>query len=391
MREILCITHKYPPTIGGMEKQSFELIAGLSKYYKIHVIAYQNGENKVLWFSLLKSKIETCLKENPNIKLIHLNDGAMAAACLWLQKYTDIPIVATYHGLDITFPLGFFQNSLIPKMRNYNAGICVSAYTREQCLNRGFDAETTRVARNGVDTSMGDIVFDPAIKTRLKERYGIDIEGKNVIITTGRAVKRKGFSWFLRNVMPRLDKNIVFLMIGPLGEPTFSQKAVNTLPENISSKIQLMLGTPSDAADVAELAATNTNVHHLGSVPYKDLVQLLSIADLFVMPNIHVDGDIEGFGLVALEASIRKTFVLASGIEGITDAVIDGENGIHMPSGNADAWINKIHELLQDKTWLKALSEKACEYTRKHYSWGVMVERYREIFEEIMEKQPSNR
>ena len=385
MREILSITHKYLPAIGGMEKQSFEFINGLSKRYKIHLIAYENKGSKTLWFCTLRTKIEACLKKNPQIELIHLNDGAMAAACLWLQKRTTIPVVATYHGLDITFPSGLFQTNFISRMSNYRAGICVSSYTREECLKRGFPPKSIFVVQNGVDISMGDIPFDPTIKERLRNRYGVDIEGKKVIVATGRAVKRKGFSWFLRNVMPKLREEIIFLMIGPMGKPNFSEKIIEILPDDFSRRIQLMLGIPSDANDVVRLVETMKNVFHLGSVPYPDLVQLLSVADLFVMPNIHVEGDIEGFGLVALEASMRQTYVLASGIEGITDAVIDGQNGTHLPSGNAEVWIDAIHELLRDESRLKKLSESSRQYTQAHYSWEVMVERYCEIFEEILE------
>ncbi len=66
--------------------------------------------------------------------------------------------------------------------------------------------------------------------------------------------------------------------------------------------LQLLLGIASDAGEVNELLKTTRNAHHLGSIPYNDLLQLFSLADLFVMPNIQVDGDEEGFGLVALEA-----------------------------------------------------------------------------------------
>ncbi len=97
------------------------------------------------------------------------------------------------------------------------------------------------------------------------------------------------------------------------------------------------------------------------------------------MPNIQVDGDEEGFGLVALEASIRGTYVLAAGIEGITDAVIDGENGSLLPTGDAQAWAKKIKELLSDKPRLAVLSEKGKHFTRANYSWNNMVNGYKEV------------
>jgi phosphatidylinositol alpha-1,6-mannosyltransferase len=158
--EILCITHKYPPFTGGMEKQSYELIQGLSSYYRVHIIAFEGKENKLLWFLKLKSRVKKLLKANPNIKLIHLNDGAMGVAVLWLQKITQIPVVVTYHGLDITYPLTFFQKKLIPKLIKYKGAVCVSKFTSEQCIKRGFDPRTTFIVNNGVALKLNEIPFD---------------------------------------------------------------------------------------------------------------------------------------------------------------------------------------------------------------------------------------
>lgn len=221
MTEILCITHKYPPMIGGMEKQSFELINGLSRYYKTHIIAYKNEGNKLFWVANLKSKVQATLKKNPGIRLIHLNDASMGAACLWLQESTDIPVVVTYHGLDITFPLKVYQNRVVPRLTNYNGAICVSNHTRQQCLNRSFNEKTTFTVKNGVDISMGEIPVCSDFANKLKVKYGVDVADKHILLVTGRPVIRKGFSWFLKNVMPLLNENILLLMVGPMKVENF--------------------------------------------------------------------------------------------------------------------------------------------------------------------------
>lgn len=386
MTEILCITHKYPPTIGGMEQQSFELIKGLSNHYKTHVIAYKNVGNKALWFGKLKSRILTVLRENPDIKLIHLNDGSMGVACLWLRKQTNIPVVVTYHGLDITFPLDFFQQKLVPKLSEFAGAVCVSQATRNECLRRGFNEKKTYVVRNGVDSNIADIPFDRGIIKKLRRDFGIDITDKHILMALGRPVKRKGFSWFLKSVMPNLNKNICLLMVGPMKTKySFFENAWQATPHGINRCIQLMLGSASDAREVGEQLKLQDNVFHLGSLPRPDLLQVLSLADLFIMPNISVPGDIEGFGLVALEASIRGTFVIASGIEGITDAVTDSKNGCLLPSENASVWIDKIHELLSDKEELNTVSKQGKEFTREHYSWEIMVNGYRAVFDRLID------
>lgn len=390
MNEILCITHKYPPSVGGMEKQSYELINGLLQYYKIHVIAYQSKENKTVWFTLLRARIQALLKENPGIRLIHLNDGSMGTACLWLQKQVNIPVVVTYHGLDVTFPLDIYQRRLVPRLSRYQGAICVSEYTRNECIKRGFNSQTTFTVKNGVDISMGDIPFDPSIADKLRNQYGVDPTGKKIILAVGRPVKRKGFSWFIKNVLPLLGEDVLFLMTGPIkSKASFLEKGIESIPGG--RDLQLLLGTASDSQQVTELLQVTKNAHHLGSVPYSDLVQFLSLADLFIMPNIMVEGDEEGFGLVALEASMRGTYVLASGIEGITDAVIEGKNGSLLPWGNAKAWANKIDELLSDKEILHKLSEQGKEFTRLNYSWNTMVNEYHYLFDRIITQYESEK
>jgi phosphatidylinositol alpha-1,6-mannosyltransferase len=365
-----------------MEKQSYELIHGLNRYYITHVIAYRNDSNKVLWFLKLPFKIMQMLNKNPGIKLIHLNDGSMGVACLWLIKRTKIPIIVTFHGLDITLSLSLFQRKILPKLKRYAGAICVSAYTRSQALKRGFAHDTTYTVRNGVDISLGKIPVNPDIAQMVREKYGIDLTHKRILFTIGRPVKRKGFSWFIKNVMPLLDKDIVLLMAGPLrNNPNKLQRTMQRIIGKISPTLQMILGLNSDAAQILKELSKNENVHHLGSVPFADLVQLLSLADLFIMPNIELEGDEEGFGLVALEANMRGTFVLASGIEGITEAVIHGQNGFHLPSENATAWADKIRDLLLDKNKLNIFSAQARKFAGKNYSWDRMVEEYRDIFD----------
>ena len=387
-KEILCITHKYPPFVGGMETQSYELIKGLSAFYSVHILAYTGLENKVLWFFRLPRRVRKILKNYPNIQLIHLNDGSMGVASLWLQRFTDIPIVVTYHGLDITYPLTLFQKQFVPRLRKYSGAVCVSEFTRQECLRRGFDATTTFTVNNGVDHHLAEIPFDSSIVYKLQNDYGIDVSDKRIIVSTGRPVRRKGFSWFLKNVMSHLDEDILFLMIGPLKkEQTVFERLLRMIPGKIAYKLHLLLGFSTDRIDVIEQLGKRKNAYHLGKVSGEDLMQLLSLADLFVMPNVPIHGDVEGFGLVALEASMRGTYVLASAIDGITDAVVDGKNGSLLPAGDASAWIDKIHELLSDKDVLQTLSKQGKEFTRQHFSWKIMTEGYVKIFNQLTEKR----
>lgn len=383
--EVLFITHKYPPSIGGMEKQSYELINGVAKSHRVHSIVYDNKTSRVKFLLSLKSKVKKILEENPDISVIHLNDGLMAFFAYPIKKITDKPILVTLHGLDIVFPNKLFQKVVIKRFKKLDGVIAVSRATADECLQRGFSREKVFVVRNGVDTSLSKIYEKIGFRSELEKKLGISLNGKKILVSIGRSVRRKGFSWFLSNVMPRLDKSVIYLIIGP---PQKHIKKIEfifkLLPDAFAHELSLLFGLGMDESDIQralkkkELA---NRAFYMGKLPFEEMIQVLKASDLFVMPNIKVRGDAEGFGLVALEAAICGVPVLASSLEGITCAVIDGMNGFLAPPENEIAWVEKIDTLLADRISLKKSGDLAQRYTVKNYAWEKMVDGYIEIFE----------
>ncbi|MCU0846907.1 MAG: glycosyltransferase family 4 protein [Spirochaetes bacterium] len=390
--EALFITHKYPPSIGGMEKQSYELISGVSKSYKVHTLIYDNNTSKLNFFLSLSSRVKKILKENPGISVIHLNDGLMALFGLFLRKITRVPILVTLHGLDIVFPSKIFQSTVEKHFKKYDGLIAVSRATAEECLKRGFDREKIFVVRNGVDTDLSEIHKKNNYRSILEKKLQISLEGKKILVSVGRSVIRKGFSWFLNKVMPKLDKDVIYIIIGP---PQRHIKKIflflSLLPERIALQISLVFGLGMDEIYIKKALKKpelKNRAFYLGKQPFEEMVQILKHSDLFIMPNIKVKGDAEGFGLVALEAAICGLPVVASAIEGITCAVIDGGNGFLVPPQNPDSWVSKIHSLLSDMKALKKFGEAAKHYTITNYKWERMVEGYISIFKKFQHRQP---
>jgi len=383
--EILFITHKYPPSVGGMQKQSFELISGTAEKCKVHKLVYDNRSGRLRFFLTLKSKVTKILKENPAISLIHLNDGLMAFAALPLRKITKLPILVTLHGLDIVLPSRFFQKHIVRRFKRYDGVIAVSRATADECLKRGFDKDKVFVVPNGVDTDLADIEKEQDYMEKLEKKLGISLDGKKILVSIGRPVYRKGFSWFMKSVMPKLTDDVVHLIIGPKQPKIeFIASVMKLLPRKLASNLTLLLGLGLDEVEINRALEENQleeRVFYLGKTPFKDMMQILRVSDLFVMPNIKVEGDAEGFGLVALEAAVCGVPVLASGIEGITDAIIDGKNGYLLPSGDADAWKDKIETVLSDLENLKIFGKAAKKYTIENYPWDKMTSGYISVFE----------
>lgn len=386
MMEVLFITHKYPPTIGGMEKQSYELINGVARWCKVHTLIYDNRSSRVLFLLTIRSRVKAVLKKNQNISLIHLNDGLMAFFfSLGIKKLTDLPVLVTLHGLDIVFPSRLFQRIVVSKFKRLDGVIAVSQATARECITRGFQRDRVYVVRNGVDTDMSLINKHPLFPRTLEKMLGIPLHDKKILVSVGRSVRRKGFSWFMTKVLPLLDESIIYLIVGPT-DPNIRRTGFilnHLLPKRLADLIVLLFGLGIDELEVQkalEKPEIQKRAFYLGKQPFEDMVQILKHADMFVMPNIQVAGDAEGFGLVALEASVNGTPVIASAIEGITCAVMDGKNGFLVPAENESAWIDRIHALLSDRHHLKDFGKAAKDYTINNYAWTKMVEGYLKVF-----------
>lgn len=394
--EVLFITHKYPPSIGGMEKQSYHLIKGMSKKCKTHTIIYDSKkESRVMFFFLLKRRIKKILTQNPNIDLIHLNDGLMAAFTTWLTGYTNIPVVATFHGLDVVFPLDYFQKNVIPEFQRLAGCIAVSDATKDELITRGIRPARVFKIRNGVDHNLIQCRIQPSYIKKLESIIGAKPADKRVLITMGRPVKRKGFTWFIEKVVPNLPEDVILLIIGPFQH----QKKIldyfwSLVPKGLKSKLELFLGLSSDQDKLRNLLQNRNvvrRVFHLGKIPFEEVLQTLSLADIFIMPNVRVDGDAEGFGLVALESTIRGTPVLASNLEGITDAIHHGKNGWLIKHEDSEEWICTLYRLLSDQQKLREFGRKAQSYTMAQFDWEMMAAEYYRVFKEIIEKSNNNK
>ncbi|WP_313266948.1 glycosyltransferase family 4 protein [Sphingobacterium sp.] len=372
--EILFVSHKYPPRVGGMEKQSFELINTAALYLKAHTLVYDNKESVFTFFLQLNRRILEKVKENPGIKLIHFNDGLIASLASFHKGYRHLKRVVTIHGLDIVFPFSYFQKKVIPRFNAFDQIIAVSQATAEAAQLRGIDPSKIIIIPNGVDPIQAS--------AQVTETNN---ESKPYFITLGRAVKRKGFSWLMKDVIPAIQGDFKLLMVGPFDqEPTWKERLLHLMPAKLYHLMTLFLGYPTDQQAIRKLLkAYPEKIQHLGKVPFEQLKSLLTNAQAFLMPNIEVAGDMEGFGLVCLEASTAGTIVVASELEGITSAVTHNGNGLLLASKNHNAWVEQLQAILDDPAHYKKLSLQFKQNTLKQYSWDIMARSYCQSFVDL--------
>lgn len=361
MIKILFITRKYPPTIGGMERIAYELYTHLSKISEVKLIKW-GGSNKwlpiVLPFFLLKS-IWILLTQK--IDVIYLQDGLLAPLGLILKIFRK-SIIITIYGLDITYKNKFYQ-FLIPRyVRQLNKIICISSAAKQECLERSIPENKIVVVPSGIPDKFYVGKDKRATSVQLEKKFNISLKDKKIILSVGRLVERKGLHWFIEQVIPKLisqRKDFIYLIAGE----GFFRKKIEDIIQN------------KELYDYIKL---------LGEADDKKLRLLYNSADIFVMPNIPVEGDMEGLGIVILEAASCGLPVVASNLEGIKDAIKNGKNGFLVESRNADEFVRVINELLENNKKREELGEKARKFTLENYNWDKISKDYLEEFMSLL-------
>ncbi|MEM8940045.1 MAG: glycosyltransferase family 4 protein [Bacteroidota bacterium] len=385
-KEFLFITHKYPPSTGGMQKQSYELITQTETYRSIHKIVFKSNYPKIFFFLSIALRAYFKILFHKEIRLIHANDGLMALFLtpLLLIK-NSVHLCATIHGLDIVFNSTIYQWWIKRCLSQFSFVIAVSRATQRECVKAGIPKEKVHFIPNAVELPEG-INKDPSYEKWLFEEHGIHIDDHFIVCSVGRPVPRKGFGWFASKVLPRLE-NTKYLVVGTEMERSWIiLLGKKLLPPSIFEKICKMLGVPLDNVLLTSLSCQNNNLILMGKIPWKELLQTYLHADLFVMPNLKVKGDFEGFGLVALEAASLGAVCLAANVDGIPSAIRNGENGFLLESANADLWIEKICQL-QNRTILKKYKKVFKTYFEgKQITWKEMSHAYISLFDSFLSR-----
>jgi glycosyltransferase involved in cell wall biosynthesis len=280
--------------------------------------------------------------------VVHLGDAVLSLVGAVVKALSRTPVVMTVHGLDLTFPNAVYRRYLRWFCRP-DLVIANSGATAEQARAHGLGPVV--VVPLGVD--------GPALAARedlAPEVARLRAAGKRIVLTTGRLVARKGVAWFVAEVVPRLPDGVAYVVVGE---------------GNARPAIEAAIAT----------SGTQDRVVLLGQVPDTQRDTLYANADCFVMPNIVVPGDVEGFGLVALEASVAGLPVVAARLEGIVDAVHDGSNGLLVEPGDAAGFAKAVLEVLE---YPPEQCVAVREYTLSRFSWHAMAEAYGQAMVELL-------
>lgn len=351
---ILFISRAWPPVIGGIERQNQAVATELGKITRLDVIANKHGKRALPLF--LPYALLRALLSLRKYDVVLLGDGVLGILGYVLKLVSDKPVVCILHGLDLTYASRIYQRLWIQVfLPRLDRLIAVGNETIHKGIALCIPPDRFVFIPNGV--TVPEKVPDYS-REELARFLGRDIRGP-VLLTLGRLVKRKGVTWFVNEVIPRLDENVTYIIAGDGNDRA---SILNAIADN---KLQ-------------------DRVILTGQVSEHDRELLFCTADLFIQPNIRVDGDVEGFGLVVLEAASYGLVVLASALEGLNDAIQQGENGYLLEPGNAESFRRKIASLLAEPAGRATFGQKAHNYVIQHQAWPLIASRYRLLLEELV-------
>lgn len=374
---LLVLTWNYPPTVGGIEQVAFHMTEGLRGLgHDVPVIAAAGGPDGARMPDP-ESKVYRAGRQGIPAFLLHafvkglslvrrdrtdfiLCPSLTSAPAAWLiSRLTGVPYAVLIHGSDVVIARTLYQLFLPILLRGARLLFANSNNTAALIETKGINPERIRVVCPGVTPPPPPASQPTTAISELMMR----LEGRPVLLTVGRLVKRKGILEFVSACMPQLAKEfpqVVYLVVG--GDPKHSlihHERITDQLENAIANLQL-----------------GDNVILLGRLSDADLDLVYRRTSLFVLPCINDPHDVEGFGIVLLEAALQAVPSVATRCGGIPDAVVHGVTGQLVDAGNYAALSDTIAHLLRNPGEVASLGQKAKERTLSEFTWAAVASRY---------------
>lgn len=267
-------------------------------------------------------------------------------------------IVCAAHGRELLFnpaPLSSGLDTEYERLRHFllrqvDTFLPVSHYTAELLHDRGVPSPRVHVVPNGTDPER----FRPQDGSPLRQRLGLS--DQPLLLTVGRLVPRKGIDTVLQ--------------------------ALPSIAERCPEVAYVVAGTGPDQSRLEGLAdhlGVRDRVRFVGDVDHDRLPLYYSAADLFVMPAREDPPDVEGFGLVFLEANACGTPVIGARSGGIPDAVRDEETGLLVPPDAPDAFAEAALRILTDPDRAETLGQQGRHRVVNEANWDHIADHIHDL------------
>lgn len=296
-------------------------------------------------------------KESPAV--LHVGDlYPQGVSGLLLKKLTGIPYIAYCHGEDIALTDRYKYQPYMRDIIYRGADIIVAnaEFARRNLVRIGIPENRVVKISPGVDLDRFSL---RTARLDLLEKW--NLKGKRVVLTVARLISRKGHDLVLRAIA-RLVKEVpetVYLIVG--------QGPEEEKLRNLAIELGIM-----------------DSVRFAGRVPEELLPDCYALCDVFAMVNREeANGDLEGFGMVFLEASAMGKPVVGGRSGGTADAITEGKTGFRVDTVQLDELTATLRMLLTDVNLRRQLGNAGRHRVEREFQWRDRARRLHEISMEI--------
>jgi phosphatidyl-myo-inositol dimannoside synthase len=272
-----------------------------------------------------------------------IDDGHLG---MWLRRWLHLPFLVYAHGNEILDVLqGTWPRQRV-QLQAADRIVAVSRFTAGLVEQAGVDRGRIHVIHPGCDAER----FRPHPVDRvLRERLLGPRAGGRVLLTVGNLVERKGHDMVIQ-ALARVIRRIPDVTYLIVGEGPYR----------------------GDLERLARVGGVRDHVVFAGQVDAADLPGVYALSDVFVMPSRvrPADRDVEGFGLVFLEANACGKPVIGGRSGGIPDAIVDGKTGFLVAPENVADIAECLETLLTDRERAAEMGRQGRSRVQAQFSWA---------------------
>jgi len=339
----------------------YEVMDGVKVYRASTELGHPNFLTWVLLFNHFLSKKMADITKTIDFDVMHVHDWLAAFAGISFKHYMKKPMVLTVHSTEIGRAQGLhspdsFSINGIEWWSIYEADrviVCSQSMKIEICDHFNLPHDKVDVIPNAINPKEYRTSSD---RGAVRQRYGVGW-GEKLILCVGRLVPQKGVEYFIR--------------------------AIPTIAKRFPKAKYIIVGD-GWSRDILESEAHSSGhfdkIQFTGFAPDKEVIDLMTSADVLVVPSIY-----EPFGIVALEGMATGVPVVASNVGGLAEVLDHDRTGIFVYPRSPESIAWGIGKVLSDPDHAKWLTKNAKEKLHKAYSWEAVAMETVEVYRKVVE------
>ena len=374
LQSLLLISRNFPPLLGGMERLNHHVFLELAREYEVHLVgpdgaaAHVDHPDRVRTCPAAPiSRFLTCatvqgirVARRLRPALILAGSGVNAPPAWAAARASGARWMVYLHGLDLVVKNAVYQRAFLPIIRRADAWLVNSRATAQLAAAAGLDSRRLHILHPGVQIPDA-LPTDEEVRA-WRERHGLG--DRPLLLSVGRLSKRKGLKEFILHALPavltaRPDALLVVVGEEPNAALTSASMGVAALQEAARAKGLI------------------ESLRLVGCLPDPELAHAYRAASVLVFPVLDIPGDVEGFGMVAIEAAAHGLSTVAFAVGGVTDAVEDGASGYLLTPGDYMGMADRVIDLMSRDLGTRASA--SCIAFASAFSWRHFGEKLRTI------------